>query len=37
MEIHFPVPVVSMIVERVRDGETEVLLQTRWKPDKDPK
>jgi 8-oxo-dGTP diphosphatase len=27
---------VSAIVERQRDGETEILVQTRWKPDKDP-
>jgi 8-oxo-dGTP diphosphatase len=35
--IHFPVPIVSAIIERQRDGEVEVLVQTRWKPDKDPK
>jgi 8-oxo-dGTP pyrophosphatase MutT (NUDIX family) len=33
----WPVPIVSAIIERQRDGETEILLQTRWKPDKDPK
>jgi 8-oxo-dGTP diphosphatase len=27
---------VSAIVERERDGEREVLVQTRWKPDADP-
>lgn len=27
---------VSAIIEREHDGETEVLLQTRWKPDTDP-
>lgn len=27
---------VSAIVERERDGEVEVLVQTRWKPDVDP-
>jgi len=27
---------VSVIVERERDGDTEVLLQTRWKPERDP-
>ena len=27
---------VSAIVERQRDGETEVLVQTRWKPHRDP-
>ena len=30
------IPVVSAIVERVRNGETEVLIQTRWKPERDP-
>ena len=29
-------PLVSAIIERERDGETEVLVQTRWKPDQDP-
>ena len=33
----WPVPIVSAIIERERDGETEVLLQIRWKPDKDSK
>ena len=33
----WPVPIVSAIIERERDGEIEVLVQTRWKPDKDPK
>jgi 8-oxo-dGTP pyrophosphatase MutT (NUDIX family) len=28
--------VVSVIIERERDGEVEVLLQTRWKPERDP-
>lgn len=27
---------VTAIIERQRDGETEILVQTRWKPDKDP-
>jgi 8-oxo-dGTP pyrophosphatase MutT (NUDIX family) len=27
---------VSAIVEREHDGEIEVLIQTRWKPDRDP-
>ena len=27
---------VSAIVERERDGQIEVLVQTRWKPDRDP-
>jgi ADP-ribose pyrophosphatase len=29
--------VVSAIIEREREGEKEVLIQTRWKPEKDPK
>jgi 8-oxo-dGTP pyrophosphatase MutT (NUDIX family) len=33
----FPVPIVSAIIERQREGEVEVLVQTRWKPGKDPK
>lgn len=33
----FPVPIVVAIIERERDGEIEVLVQTRWKPDRDPK
>lgn len=28
---------VSAIIERVHDGEWQVLLQTRWKPDEDAK
>jgi len=28
--------VVSVIIERERGGATEVLLQTRWKPERDP-
>jgi 8-oxo-dGTP pyrophosphatase MutT (NUDIX family) len=28
---------VSAIIERLCDGEWEVLLQTRWKPEEDPK
>jgi 8-oxo-dGTP diphosphatase len=30
------VGIVSAIVERVHDGEIEILVQTRWKPDRDP-
>lgn len=30
------ISVVSAIVERNHNGKTEVLVQTRWKPDKDP-
>ncbi len=33
----FPVPIVLAIIEREHEGETEILVQTRWKPDKDPK
>ncbi|WKZ24900.1 MAG: NUDIX hydrolase [Patescibacteria group bacterium] len=29
-------PVVSAIIEREHNGETEILMQTRWKPEKDP-
>jgi len=32
----FPVPNVSAIIERRRAGATEVLVQVRWKPAKDP-
>ena len=28
--------VVSVIIEREHDGEIEVLVQTRWKPERDP-
>jgi 8-oxo-dGTP pyrophosphatase MutT (NUDIX family) len=34
--VHVNAAVVSAIVERERDGEIEVLVQTRWKPDQDP-
>ena len=30
------IPIISAIIERTRNGETEVLLQTRWKPERDP-
>ncbi|MEA3429805.1 MAG: NUDIX hydrolase [Nanoarchaeota archaeon] len=33
----FAIPMVSCIIERVKKGETEVLVQTRWKPQDDPK
>jgi hypothetical protein len=36
MKFDFAVPIVSAVIERERDGEIEVLVQTRWKPDKDP-
>lgn len=29
-------PVVSAIIERVHNGVTQVLVQTRWKPERDP-
>lgn len=32
----FPVPVVSAIIERQQGPITEVLVQVRWKPEKDP-
>jgi hypothetical protein len=34
--VHVNAAVVSAIIERERDGEIEVLVQTRWKPSKDP-
>ena len=39
MSIQIPktnIPVVSAIVERVHNGVTQVLVQTRWKPESDP-
>jgi 8-oxo-dGTP diphosphatase len=30
-------PGVSMIIERQNQGEKEILIQTRWKPQRDPK
>lgn len=30
------VPIVSAIIERDHEGEKEILIQTRWKPDRDP-
>lgn len=29
-------PVVSAIIERVHNGGTQILVQTRWKPERDP-
>ena len=29
-------PIVSAIIEREHNGEKEMLVQTRWKPDRDP-
>ena len=31
------VPIVSAIIEREHHGEKEILVQTRWKPDRDPR
>ena len=36
MDMNINGVVVSVIVERERDGVVEVLLQTRWKPERDP-
>jgi len=30
------IAVVSAIIERIHNGETEILVQTRWKPKRDP-
>lgn len=30
------IPVISAIIEREQNGEIEVLVQTRWKPERDP-
>ncbi len=30
------IPVVSAIIERLHKGEKEILVQTRWKPERDP-
>ena len=35
-DINVCIPVVSAIVERMKDGEKEILIQTRWKPERDP-
>lgn len=34
--INYNIPAVSLIIEREKNNETEILIQTRWKPDKDP-
>lgn len=36
-QINVCIPVVSAIVERVKDGKKEILVQTRWQPEIDPK
>lgn len=35
--INMCIPVVSAIIERQGSDETEILVQTRWKPKRDPK
>jgi hypothetical protein len=37
MSLNLNFTFVSAIVERQHDGEAEVLVQTRWKPDSDPR
>jgi 8-oxo-dGTP diphosphatase len=34
--INMCIPVVSAIIERAGAEETEILIQTRWKPERDP-
>lgn len=34
--INMCIPVVSAIIERSNSGEIEILVQTRWKPERDP-
>ena len=36
IELNTNASIVSAIVEREHDGVIEILLQTRWKPDRDP-
>jgi len=36
LDMNINAVVVSVIIERERDGDTEILLQTRWKPERDP-
>jgi 8-oxo-dGTP pyrophosphatase MutT (NUDIX family) len=36
MKTNPSLPVVSAIIERVHDGKKQVLIQTRWKPERDP-
>jgi len=35
-KINMCIPVVSAIIQRGREGEEEILVQTRWKPEEDP-
>ena len=34
--MNLSLPVVSAIIERQHHGQTEILVQTRWKPNRDP-
>src|SRR4029453_609633 len=34
LDVNFPI--VSAIIEREHNGEKEILVQTRWKPERDP-
>ena len=36
MQTKTNIPVVSAIIERQHEGKTQILVQTRWKPDRDP-
>lgn len=36
LELNVCFAVVSAIIERQRQGQTEILVQTRWKPERDP-
>ena len=36
VDVPCPVPIVSAIIERRRGKVTEMLVQVRWKPEKDP-
>lgn len=35
-KLNISIPVVSALIERQHNGETEILVQTRWKPEWDP-
>lgn len=35
-KINVCIPMISTIIERKHDSETEILVQTRWKPEGDP-
>lgn len=36
-DLNVSIPIVSAIIEREHEGDTEILVQTRWKPEEDPK